>query len=86
MFLMSSNASDGIAFVVVPSGAGGLGQNFDHQKSFGISKNAGKSKGKFIAIEFATRKWDNVGDVNGNHVGVDVGSFMSTKIANVSSV
>ncbi|GAB4831617.1 hypothetical protein Ancab_005629 [Ancistrocladus abbreviatus] len=85
-FLMSSKAGDGIAFVAVPSGAGGLGQSFDHQRSFGISKNAGKFDGKFVAVEFDTCKYDNVGDVNGNHVGVDVGSFMSAEIADVSSV
>ncbi|KAK9683419.1 hypothetical protein RND81_10G139700 [Saponaria officinalis] len=80
-FTITPGEGDGIVFVIFPSdddfykvfdqGYFGLSDKFDH---------------KFVAVEFDTRKDDNVGDLNGNHVGVDVGSFVSAEISDVSSV
>lgn len=72
---------DGLAFVIFPSGDD-PSHVFD-QRSFGISEN---TDSRFVAIEYDTRKDDNVGDLNGNHVGVDVGSFISAVTIDVSSV
>lgn len=71
---------DGLAFVIFPSGE--LSKVFG-QGPFGISE---KFDHKFLAIEYDTRKGGNVGDLNGNHVGVDVGSFASVVVSNVSSL
>ncbi|GAB4854813.1 hypothetical protein Ancab_023397, partial [Ancistrocladus abbreviatus] len=66
-FSMFPGPGDGMTFVIVPAGTRGLDQIFDHQGLFGILENVGKIHGKFIAVEFDTRKDDNGGDVNGNH-------------------
>ncbi|CAJ2640678.1 unnamed protein product [Trifolium pratense] len=41
---------------------------------------------KAVAIEFDTRKNPEFGDPNDNHVGINLGSIVSTKIINVSDV
>ncbi|GAB2299659.1 hypothetical protein Dimus_033718 [Dionaea muscipula] len=71
---------DGLVLVIFPRG-GELSEIFGFG-SFGILKNAGK----FVAVEYDTRKDENVGDLYGNHVGVDVGSFVSAETADLSSV
>lgn len=79
-FSISPGDGDGLAFVIFPTGE--LSRVFD-QGFFGISDNIDS---KFVAVEYDTRKDSNVGDLNGNHVGVDVGSFVSAIISDVSSV
>ncbi|GMH30573.1 hypothetical protein Nepgr_032416 [Nepenthes gracilis] len=83
-FSMSRGRGDGLAFVIVPTGE--LSQVFDGEGSFGISKNFKRIDGKFIAIEYDTHKDENLGDVNDNHIGIDVGSFISAEIIDVSSI
>ncbi|KAL2928048.1 putative L-type lectin-domain containing receptor kinase S.7 [Bienertia sinuspersici] len=80
-FTITPGDGDGIAFVVFPSSEE-LSKVFD-QGYFGFSDNIDH---KFVAVEYDTRKDDNVGDVNGNHVGVDVGSFVSSDNSDVSSI
>ncbi|XP_021732617.1 lectin-like [Chenopodium quinoa] len=81
-FTITPGNGDGLAFVIFPSG-GELSQVFD-QGYFGVSDKIDR---KFVAVEYDTRKDDNVGDLNGNHVGVDVGSsFVSKDISDVSSI
>ncbi|KMT18291.1 hypothetical protein BVRB_2g024540 [Beta vulgaris subsp. vulgaris] len=80
-FTITPGNGDGIAFVIFPSG-GKLSQVFD-QGYFGFSDTIDP---QFVAVEYDTRKDDNVGDLNGNHVGVDVGSFVSSDTSDVSSI
>ncbi|XP_021769115.1 probable L-type lectin-domain containing receptor kinase S.7 [Chenopodium quinoa] len=81
-FTITPGNGDGLAFVIFPSG-GELSQVFD-QGYFGVSDKIDR---KFVAVEYDTRKDDNVGDFNGNHVGVNVGSsFVSKDISDVSSI
>ncbi|KAJ6750238.1 hypothetical protein OIU85_000836 [Salix viminalis] len=44
-----------------------------------------KSGPKFVAVEFDTKRDAEYGDLNDNHVGIDVGAFVSVKVRNVSS-
>lgn len=80
-FAITSENGDGIAFVIFPSG-GELSQVFD-QGYFGFSEKIDR---KFVAVEYDTRKNDNVSDLNANHVGIDVGSFVSSDSSDVSSI
>ncbi|GAA0167513.1 hypothetical protein LIER_40390 [Lithospermum erythrorhizon] len=79
VFSLSKEKGDGLAFVMVPAGFDL--DNFDG--SFGL---LAKRNNKFLAIEFDTFKDKEVGDMNDNHVGIDVGSFVSVKSRNVSSI
>ncbi|XP_016455271.2 lectin-like protein At3g16530 [Nicotiana tabacum] len=80
VFSLSRENGDGFAFVMVPIG---YPFNMFDGGSFGL---LGVRKMKFLAVEFDTfldKKYD---DVNGNHVGVDLSSFVSVKVSNLSSV
>ncbi|XP_042031203.1 L-type lectin-domain containing receptor kinase VIII.2-like [Salvia splendens] len=79
-FSMSGVNGDGLAFVMLPS-------------QFPLSVFNGGEMGflggrkmKFLAVEFDTFKDEKHGDLNGNHVGIDVGSPVSVKVSNVSSI
>ncbi|XP_074308172.1 lectin-like protein LEC [Silene latifolia] len=80
-FTITPGDGDGMAFVIFPK-VEELSKVFD-QGYFGLS---GMVDQKFVAVEYDTRKDDNVGDFNGNHVGVDVGNFVSEEISDVSSI
>ncbi|KAK6156164.1 hypothetical protein DH2020_010412 [Rehmannia glutinosa] len=76
-FSISPHNGDGLAFLVVP-------KNFISKfstENFGVLK-----ENRFLGVEFDTSADENVGDVNANHVGVDVGSLVSVKTSNVSSI
>lgn len=49
--------------------------------NFGLSQ-----ENRYLGVEFDTLVNGDLRDENANHVGVDVGSLMSRKVANVSSV
>lgn len=49
--------------------------------SFGVSKES-----RYLAVEFDTSLDENVGDLNANHVGVDVGTLVSVKTSDISSI
>ncbi|GAB2289997.1 hypothetical protein Dimus_024294 [Dionaea muscipula] len=69
------SAGDGIAFIIVSSG----GSSFIQTKNqhMGLPDLGSDSQDTFLAVEFDTH-WDvSVGDINGNHVGIDVSSFNS---------
>ncbi|KAL3536472.1 hypothetical protein ACH5RR_004933 [Cinchona calisaya] len=80
VFSLSSENGDGLAFVMAPAG---YPVNVFDGGSFGLLIG---SKHKFLAVEFDTLRDDMYGDMNGNHVGIDVDSLVSVKISNVSSV
>lgn len=79
-FSMSGENGDGLAFVMLPSG---FPLNDFDGGEMGL---LGKRKMRFLAVEFDTFKNEKHGDVNDNHVGVDVGSPVSVKVSNVSSI
>ncbi|WRX12327.1 Legume lectin domain - like 2, partial [Theobroma cacao] len=54
---------------------------FQDQGYFGLF-----GENRFLGIEFDTKKDDKVGDLNANHVGIDVGSLESVKVSNLSSL
>ncbi|KAL3826076.1 hypothetical protein ACJIZ3_022105 [Penstemon smallii] len=80
VFSISREIGDGFAFVMLPVG---FPLNEFDGGSMGM---LGKEKMKFLAIEFDTFKDEKYGDVNGNHIGVDIESFVSVKVSNVSSI
>lgn len=82
-FSISKESDGGLAFVMVPSGFtfGEIGNS----SSFGLSLGLEERKQRVVAVEFDTFRDENYGDLNGNHVGIDVGSLVSVKISNVSS-
>ncbi|XP_044509116.1 L-type lectin-domain containing receptor kinase S.4-like [Mangifera indica] len=81
-FSMFKENGDGLAFVMVPSG---LDSNGFGDSSFGLSQVLEKDKYRVIAVEFDTFRDAKYGDLNDNHVGIDVGSLSSIKASNVSS-
>ncbi|XVE97010.1 hypothetical protein REPUB_Repub02eG0273600 [Reevesia pubescens] len=83
-FSMSHENGDGLAFVMVPSS---FNVTVLGNSSFGIPLGLEKSKSDVVvAVEFDTFKDAKYGDLNENHVGIDVGSFASVKVRNLSSV
>lgn len=76
-FSMSPGKGDGLAFVLIPNG---FQTRFEGQGSFGLS-----GENMFLGIEFDTKRDHKVGDLNANHVGIDVGSLESVKVSNLSS-
>ncbi|XP_015877325.3 L-type lectin-domain containing receptor kinase VIII.2 [Ziziphus jujuba] len=77
-FSISPGNGDGIVLVLVPSD---FGSKFSGHGSFGLSR-----QNRFLGVEFDTEMDGKVGDVNDNHVGVDVGSLLSVAVCNVSSM
>lgn len=76
-FSISPHNGDGVAFLVAP-------RNFVSKfsvGSFGVLR-----ENRFFGVEFDTSADENVGDVNANHVGIDVGSLVSVRTSNVSSI
>ncbi|KAE8689744.1 heme-binding-like protein [Hibiscus syriacus] len=69
-FSMSHDKGDGLAFVMVPSTFDGSGNS-----SFGITFGLEESKRGVVGISS-----------NENHVGIDVGSLVSGKVRNLSSL
>ncbi|CAL1399373.1 unnamed protein product [Linum trigynum] len=85
-FLISpDNTGDGLAFVMVPA-------EFDatlflSNAPFGLSLRSGlKSSRSFVAVEYGSSKDPRYSDLSDDHVGIDVGEFVSVKVRNVSSV
>lgn len=83
-FSMSHKNGDGLAFIMVPSSfkVDVLG-NSTFGISLGLEKN---NKSGIVAVEFDTFRDAKHGDLNENHVGIDVGSLASVKARNLSSL
>ncbi|KAL3647338.1 hypothetical protein CASFOL_008306 [Castilleja foliolosa] len=77
-FSISPHNGDGLAFLIVPRS---FLSRFSSRSSFGVGKET-----RFLGVEFDTSADENVRDPNGNHVGVDVGSLVSVRTSNCSSV
>ena len=52
----------------------------------GMLNDACENDYKAVAVEFDTRKNPEFGDLNDNHVGINLGTIVSTKVINVSDV
>lgn len=77
-FSISAGAGDGLALVLFSKdSASTLGSS-----SFGLSRE----DNRFVGVEFDTSMDENVGDLNANHVGIDLGSFVSVSASNASSM
>ncbi|KAJ0027833.1 hypothetical protein Pint_35267 [Pistacia integerrima] len=81
-FSMFKESGDGLAFVMAPSV---LNFNGFGNSSFGLSQVLEKDIFRVVAVEFDTLRDAKYGDLNDNHVGIDVGSLSSVKVSNVSS-
>lgn len=79
-FSLSGGNGDGLAFIMVPTS---FPLNVFNGGSMGMFV---EKKMKFLAVEFDTFKDEKCGDLNNHHVGIDVGSLMSVKVSNVSSI
>lgn len=79
-FSMSPENGDGLAFIMVPIR---FPLNVFNGGSFGLLS---ERKFRVLVVEFDTLMDDKYGDVNGNHVGIDMSSLVSVKVRNVSSI
>uniref|UniRef100_A0A7N0ZZI7 Legume lectin domain-containing protein n=1 Tax=Kalanchoe fedtschenkoi TaxID=63787 RepID=A0A7N0ZZI7_KALFE len=77
-FSMSEEKGDGIMFLIVPRDSA---LKFPGKGKFGLT-----GSGRFFGVEFDTSMDGNVGDLNGNHVGIDVGNLVSSSVVNVSGI
>eukprot|EP01018_Ginkgo_biloba_P038866 Gb_17538 [translate_table: standard] len=84
-FSMSSGKGDGLAFVILPREYPSEG--LDGQW-FGLSPAMGSVSHmpNLFAVEFDSAMNEEVKDLNGNHVGIDIESLISTKSADVSEI
>ena len=83
-FALSNKSGDGLAFFMVPKG-----YRFTHvgKKSFGLSTMGfNRSNCRVVVVEFDTSLEPEYGDLNGNHVGIDVDSLLSVQCSNISSL
>ncbi|GMH28979.1 hypothetical protein Nepgr_030822 [Nepenthes gracilis] len=81
-FSLSPEDGDGLAFVMLPNGFASSGYD---GSSMGLAYEMGEKKIKTFAVEFDTKMDAMYGDLNGNHVGIDVGSLVSVRAFNLSS-
>lgn len=89
-FSITRGYGEGLGFFMVPRSRR-IDNVFDFDgngnSSFGISLRKGKSNASVVVVvEFDTLKDSKYGDLNGNHVGIDVGSLESVKVRSLSSI
>lgn len=78
----SSHGGSGLTFIIVPD-------EFTVGRSgpwLGMLNDACDEEYKAVAVEFDTRCNPEFGDPNDNHVGINLGSIVSTRIINVSDI
>ncbi|KAI4299470.1 hypothetical protein L6164_032930 [Bauhinia variegata] len=77
-FSISPDDGDGLVLVLFP---GNVSSIFPGKGTFGLSL-----ENNFLGVEFDTSLDDNVGDLNANHVGINVANLVSSVVGNVSSI
>ncbi|KAK9168254.1 hypothetical protein Syun_000394 [Stephania yunnanensis] len=82
-FSISPGNGDGLAFVIFPTSFGR--KSFDG-RSFGVPSGLDKGGKGVLIVEFDTSMDSELGDPNGNHVGVDLGTLVSARVTNVSEI
>lgn len=80
-FSISHDAGDGLILILIP---GDLAAAFPGNGSYGLGFSPPTPTNSYLGVEFDTSKDDNVGDLNANHVGINLGSLVSVAVANVS--
>ncbi|KAJ8753763.1 hypothetical protein K2173_000017 [Erythroxylum novogranatense] len=78
-FLMSPDDGYGLAFIMVPSA-------FNASAFDNGPLETKKSDLKIVSVEFGSFKDAKHGELMENHVGIDLGGFVSAKVRNASSV
>ncbi|MED6161132.1 hypothetical protein PIB30_057839 [Stylosanthes scabra] len=76
----STNGGSGLTFIIVPD-------EFTVGRSgpwFAMLNDVCQNDYKAVAVEFDTRKNPEFGDPNDNHIGINLGTIVSTKTINVS--
>ncbi|KAB2603586.1 L-type lectin-domain containing receptor kinase S.6 [Pyrus ussuriensis x Pyrus communis] len=76
------SSGDGIAFVITPD-VDSLGSS--RGGYMGLPEPSSASKESFFAVEFDTRFDPMVGDINGNHIGIDLNTVVSVACVDVVS-
>ncbi|CAL5420238.1 unnamed protein product [Camellia sinensis] len=79
-FSISPESGDGLAFDMVPIG---FPLNAFDNGSFGLLDD---QKFRTLLVEFDTLMDNKYGDLNANHVGIDIDGLVSLKVSNVSSM
>ncbi|KAF2288577.1 hypothetical protein GH714_008719 [Hevea brasiliensis] len=80
-FLMSPDNGDGLAFVMVSDA---FNASSFSNIPFGLSLRSEESDSELI-VEFDTKRDAKYGDLNDNHVGINVGGLVSVEVKNASS-
>ncbi|KAF2288580.1 hypothetical protein GH714_008769 [Hevea brasiliensis] len=80
-FLMSPDNGDGLAFVMVSDA---FNASSFSNIPFGLSSRSEESDSELI-VEFDTKRDAKYGDLNDNHVGINVGGLVSVEVKNASS-
>ncbi|CAB4319655.1 unnamed protein product [Prunus armeniaca] len=75
------SCGDGIAFVITPD----VDSLSSSRGYMGLPEPTSTSKESFFAVEFDTRFDPMVGDINGNHIGIDVNTVVSVASVDVVS-
>ncbi|GLT89485.1 hypothetical protein SLE2022_074640 [Rubroshorea leprosula] len=82
-FSMSHESGDGLAFFMITRGS--VPKAFD-SSSFGHSLGKGERNISVVAVEFDTLRDSKYGDLDENHVGIDISSLESVKVRNLSAI
>ncbi|XP_065851665.1 L-type lectin-domain containing receptor kinase S.4-like [Euphorbia lathyris] len=83
-FSMTPENGDGLAFVMV---SGGFNVSaFDTNNPFGLSLRSEKSGSEIVAVEFDTKRDFKYDDLDGNHVGINVGGFESVNASSANVI
>lgn len=80
-FSMSPDNGDGLAFIMVSDAFNA--SSFDNIP-FGLSLRSKESNSELL-VEFDTKRDTKYGDLNDNHVGINVGGLLSVEVKNASS-
>ncbi|KAF4356957.1 hypothetical protein F8388_015933 [Cannabis sativa] len=83
-FALSPGTGNGLAFVMLPTS---FSVKTFYNSSFGLPIGfVEKGKSKIVVVKFSTLKDAKNDDLVKIHAGIDVGSFVSTKVRNTSTV
>eukprot|EP00252_Welwitschia_mirabilis_P018491 TRINITY_DN410_c0_g1_i1.p1 TRINITY_DN410_c0_g1~~TRINITY_DN410_c0_g1_i1.p1 ORF type:complete len:370 (-),score=22.88 TRINITY_DN410_c0_g1_i1:291-1400(-) len=81
-FSVSPGDGDGLAFVILPRDFPSGGRAF----GLGIAEDSISRVPDMFAVEFDSSMDPAAHDINGNHVGIDVESLISSKVADLSDI
>ncbi|KAJ8484656.1 hypothetical protein OPV22_017141 [Ensete ventricosum] len=82
--LNPSSIGGGLAFLLAPDDTS-IGDAGGFLGLVNATASAAPGRASVVAVEFDTRMDVEFGDINGNHVGVDLGSLVSAQVADLDS-